>query len=367
METAKIAEKTYAITFEAYQITGGANGMIRWKSYIIDLNQNKRLELDDVFQLNDSSIEDIQHLIMDELHNSQQDVSRYIFDDMADEVLKDPDNWKWSISREGLAMYFDDYEIAAGAAGAIKVEVPLNKIKRYLDEDFAKKLEVKIPDKESAKKENENSEEAVLPLDLQGKYVALTFDGPHPEVTPRVLDTLKQHNTKATFFMLGIQAEYYPSIADQVDKAGHEIGNHTMNHQDLTTLGASEILKEAQQPNSIIEKATGEKLTLLRPPYGALNEDVKQIASDMSLPIIMWSVDSLDWKSRNAAAVNEVVMSNVAPGSIVLLRDIHSTTADALPQLLSSLKEQGYQMVTVCQLPEHMGATGPGTYYGKLK
>lgn len=367
VETEEISEKTYTIEFEAYQITGGANGMTKWKSFVIDLNKNKQLQVDDVFQLNDASIKDIQQLILDELHNSDQEISRYVFDDMAAEVLKDPKNWKWSISRDALTIYFDDYEIAAGAAGAIKVEIPMEKIKLHLSEDFANKIDVTIPDKENSKKEKENAE--VTPaLDPQGKYVALTFDdGPHPEVTPRILDTLKQHEAKATFFMLGIQAEYYPSLADRVEEAGHEIGNHTMNHQDLTTLGVSQILEEAQQPNSIIEKATGETPTVLRPPYGALNEDVKKIASDVGLPIIMWSVDSLDWKSRNAAAVNDVVMSNVAPGSIVLLHDIHSTTADALPQLLTSLKEQGYQMVTVSQLLELWGETGTGPYYGKLK
>ncbi|WP_277680271.1 polysaccharide deacetylase family protein [Gracilibacillus dipsosauri] len=365
VETEKIADKIYTLEFESYQITGGANGMTKMKSFLIDLNQNKLLQLDDVFQLNEASIKDIQKLILDELH-SNQEISSYIFDDMAEKVLKDPEKWECSVSRKGVTFYFDEYEIAAGAAGAIKAEIPMKKIKPYLNEKFAKKIDVKIPEKENRKEEEQQTKDTVK-LDPDGKYVALTFDdGPHRAVTPRILDALKKHDAKATFFMLGSQVEYYPSLANKVAEAGHEIGNHTMNHQDLTVLQPNKISEEIQQPSRIIQKATGKTPTLLRPPYGASNDNVKQIATDLGLPVVMWSVDSFDWKSRNAAAVNEEVMSNVAPGSIVLLHDIHSSTADALPQLLSSLEKQGYQMVTVSQLLELWDEKGVGPHYGKI-
>ncbi len=225
---------------------------------------------------------------------------------------------------------------------------------------------MKIPEKDNSKEEEQYSEDNVT-LDPNGKYVALTFDdGPRPDVTPRILDTLKKHDAKATFFMLGSQVEYYPSLANKVEEAGHDIGNHTMNHQDLSILDSNKIKEEAQKSSRIIEKATGQKPTLLRPPYGAWNDSVKRVTKEMGVPMVMWSVDSLDWKSRNAAAVNEEVMSNVAPGSIVLLHDIHPSTADALPQLLSSLEEQGYQMVTVSQLLELWDEKGVGPYYGKI-
>ncbi|MFD1850670.1 polysaccharide deacetylase family protein [Oceanobacillus bengalensis] len=366
LETEKIADKIYTLEFEAYHITGGANGMTKMKSFVIDLNQNKLLQLDDVFQLNEASVKDIQKLILDELH-SNQEISIYIFDDMAEKVLKDPEKWEWSVSRKGMTFYFDEYEIAAGAAGAIKVEIPMKKIKPYLNKKFAEKIDVKIPEKEKGKEEEQHPED-IAKLDPDGKYVALTFDdGPHPEVTPRILDTLKKYNAKATFFMLGSQVEYYPSLAAKVAEEGHEIANHTMNHQDLTILGLNQIKEEVRQSSNIIEKATGKAPTLLRPPYGASNSDVEKAAADLEAPIAMWSVDSFDWKSRSAEAVNEEVMSNVAPGSIVLLHDIHPSTADALPQLLTSLDKQGYQMVTVSQLLELWNEKGVGPHYGKIR
>lgn len=364
VETQKIADKLYTLEFNAYQITGGANGMTKLKPFVIDLNQNKQLSLDDVFQLDEEAITGLQELIRDELY-SNQEISPYLFDEMVQKALDDYNKWKWSVTRDSVTFYFDEYEIAAGAAGSIKAEVSMKKIKSYLNEEFAEQIDMKIPEKQEHTKEEQHSEDRVR-LDPNGKYVALTFDdGPHPEVTPRILDTLNKYDAKATFFMLGSQVEYYPSLANQVDDAGHEIGDHTMNHQDLSVLGLDQIQEEVQQSSTIIEKAIGMTPVLLRPPYGASNADVEQIASNLGHPLIMWSVDSLDWKNRNAEVVHENVMSNVASGSIVLLHDIHHSTAEALPQLLNSLEEQGYQMVTVSQLLELWDEKGVGPYYGK--
>ncbi|WP_339177125.1 polysaccharide deacetylase family protein [Oceanobacillus sp. FSL W7-1293] len=363
VDTEKIADKLYTIEFQAYQITGGANGITKIKSFVMDLNENKLLQIDDVFQLNKSSIQDIQELIMNKLH-SNEEIKPYILDEEAEKALNDSNNWKWSVTPDNVIFYFDEYEIAAGAAGSIKVEIPIKEIKPYLNETFAKKLNIELTEEETEKEKK--STEDYPQLDPDGKYVALTFDdGPHPEVTPRILDTLKKHDAKATFFMLGTQVEYYPELSKKVMEAGHEIGSHTMNHYDLTALELNQIIVEMQQSNDIIEKATGRTINLLRPPYGASNSDVEQAASGMDNSLIMWSVDSLDWKSRNAAAVNEEVMSNVSPGSIVLMHDIHPSTADALPQLLTSLEEQGYQMVTVSQLLELWDEKDVGPHYGK--
>lgn len=363
VETEKIADKLYTIEIQLYQITGGANGITKMKSFVMDLNKNKLLQIDDVFQLNKSSIQDIQELIMNKLH-SNEEINLYILDDEVEKALNNSNNWKWSVTRDNVIFYFDEYEIAAGAVGSIKVEIPIKEIKPYLNETFEKKLNTKLTEEET-KKEKQYTEDYTQ-LDSDGKYVALTFDdGPHPEVTPRILDTLKKHDAKATFFMLGSQVEYYPELSNKVMEAGHEIGNHTMNHHDLTALEFNQIIEEMQQSNDIIEKATGRATTLFRPPYGASNGNVEQIASGMGNSLVMWSVDSLDWKSRDAVAVNEEVMSNVSPGSIVLMHDIHPSTADALPQLLTSLEEQGYQMVTVSQLLELWDEKGVGPHYGK--
>uniref|UniRef100_UPI00344FF40E polysaccharide deacetylase family protein n=1 Tax=Carnobacterium TaxID=2747 RepID=UPI00344FF40E len=369
VQTNQLADKLYSLELEAYQISGGANGLTRMKPFIIDLNRNKVLTIKDIFQLDSDNIQTIKKIISKEIQ-SDKEVGSYVFDDYSDKALENPEKWNVSVSSENVTFYFDQYEIAAGAAGAIKAEIPIKKMEPFLNKKFIKKIDIKIKKEEKANTEDEDIKEpaaVVKKLDPNGKYVALTFDdGPNPDVTPRILETLEQHKALATFFMLGSQVEYYPSLAGHVMTKGHEIGNHTMNHQDLTTLGIEQVRKEIQQSSAVIEQATGNLPTLLRPPYGAINENVKQLSTSMNLPIIMWSVDSLDWKTRNKNAVIQEVMSHVTSGSIVLLHDIHASTADALPQLLDTLEKQGYQMVTVSQLLDLWDEKDNGPYFGKI-
>ncbi|HLQ83620.1 MAG TPA: polysaccharide deacetylase family protein [Pseudogracilibacillus sp.] len=362
-----IGKNIYAFDFESYQITSGANGMTNRNSLIVDLNLKKQLEINDIFQLDENSIKDIQKLILNELHNDKEN-SLYIFDDLVEEVIEDPNQWKWSFDEDNIIFYFDQYEIAAGAAGAIQAKIPLEKIKLNLTEDFSNKIDIKSANDESQQVKNSSKQKSKpkKTLNPDGKYVALTFDdGPHADVTPKILDTLEKNNAVATFYMLGSQVEYYPNLANEVKNAGHEIGDHTMNHQDLSVLDFNGVQNEMRKSHQIITDTIGQNPTTMRPPYGAWNDNVKKVAQQMNTPIIMWSVDSLDWKSRNATAVHDKVMSNVTPGAIVLLHDIHASTAEALPQLLHSLKDEGYETVTVSQLLDLKNEKNVGPYHSK--
>ena len=112
----------------------------------------------------------------------------------------------------------------------------------------------------------------------------------------QILETLNKYDAKATFFMLGSRVEYYPEIAKKVQEAGHELGNHTWNHPDLTKAGVEKVRNEINETSSIIENVTGQKATVFRPPYGAVNKTVR---SQTNLPVILWDVDTLDWKHRD--------------------------------------------------------------------
>jgi len=286
VETKEIAVRLYTLEFQVYKITGGANGLTTIKSFVIDLNENKQLQFNDVFKLDEGAIERIQKLIMESLYNNQK-ISPYLFDDMVQKVLKSVDKLQWSVSKDNVTFYFDEYEIAAGAAGEIKVKIPIKEIKPYLNEKIVEQIDVNMPEKEKYKKEEQHTEDYVK-LNPGGKYVALTFDdGPHPKVTPSILDTLKKHDAKATFFMLGSQVKYYPELANKVGEAGHEIGNHTMNHSDLTTLGLNQIEEEIKQASNIIETATGRTPKLLRPPYGAANGECVQVAVELGDSLVI--------------------------------------------------------------------------------
>lgn len=188
-------------------------------------------------------------------------------------------------------------------------------------------------------------------LNPDGKYIALTFDdGPSSKVTPLILQTLEQHDAKATFFVLGNRVEMYPTIATQIVAEGHEIANHTFSHPNLKKVSHTEMIEELTKTHNLIEITTGVTPTLFRPPYGVYNQEVLNYLASNNYSTILWSVDSLDWKSRNPAAIKNEILNNVTNRGIVLMHDIHTATAEALPELLMTLKQQGYEFVTVSEL-----------------
>jgi len=186
--------------------------------------------------------------------------------------------------------------------------------------------------------------------DLQ--ICALTFDdGPHPQYTPRILDTLRQRGVKATFFTLGRSVDRYPQIAARIAAEGHEIGNHTYTHGNLSKMSDANIRKEMDQGRDAIVRATGQSPRIMRAPYGAIKAAQRQmIYNNYKYPEIFWSVDSRDWESKNAASVTNIIMRDTRPGGIILVHDIQKSAVDALPVFLDRLIAQGYKFVTVSEL-----------------
>ncbi|MCQ8264872.1 polysaccharide deacetylase family protein [Streptococcus suis] len=180
------------------------------------------------------------------------------------------------------------------------------------------------------------------------KRLAITFDdGPNRETTPQVLDYLKKYGVKATFFVLGKNVAGNEDILKRMIDEGHEVANHSWSHPSLTGLTADQVRMEIEETQAAIKEATGVEPTLVRPPYGAVNQSVMTV---INKPIIYWSVDSNDWQSRNAGAILSQVQSNTYPGSILLLHDIHPTTVNALPAILDYLSKEGYTSVTTTEL-----------------
>ena len=196
---------------------------------------------------------------------------------------------------------------------------------------------------------NQKYDVPVFSLNTHGKkYVALTFDdGPNKNVTPRILKTLKKHRAKATFYMLGKSVSEAPDTAKAVVAGGHEIGNHSYGHENLSKMTAANALKNIEHSNALIKKATGIEPLTIRPPYGARNHGLEQ---QLSQPTVLWGVDTLDWKTRNAASTLQAVQQHLYPGAIILMHDIHPTTADALDSILTYLESKGYTCVTISQL-----------------
>ena len=190
--------------------------------------------------------------------------------------------------------------------------------------------------------------------------VALTFDDGPGQDTPRLLDVLAAKNVKATFFLVGNRVSRNPATAKAIADAGHALGNHTWNHPDLTKADAATRASEISGTTQAILDATGKPPTSMRPPYGAVDDDVRAELRAAGLPVVLWDVDSEDWRSKNVEATTTAVMAKVKPGSIVLLHDIHASTVDAVPSIIDQLAAQGYTLVTVDQLLPDMQ---PGEKY----
>jgi len=187
---------------------------------------------------------------------------------------------------------------------------------------------------------------------VSGTYIAMTFDdGPSAQLTPKLLDILKERGIKATFFLVGKNVVEYPDIVRRMAEEGHEVGNHSWSHPALTKLGAEGFRKQIESTNDAIAKVTGKRPVLMRPPYGATSATLnKRLAEDYGLKVILWSVDPLDWKYRNSNRVYNTIVQNTQPGAIILAHDIHATTVAAMPETLDTLLGKGYKFVTVSEL-----------------
>ncbi len=187
---------------------------------------------------------------------------------------------------------------------------------------------------------------------VNGKYVALTFDdGPHPTYTPKILDILKKHNAKATFFVLGSRVKSHPSIVARTVNEGSEVGVHTWNHPNLTKCSPSKVRKEIGDTLKVIQAASNYTPRTMRPPYGAVNANlVGMFAAEYNLSTIMWSIDTNDWRKPGIQKVINEAVNKAQPGSIILIHDIHGSSYEAVDGIVTGLIKRGYSLVTVSQL-----------------
>ena len=196
----------------------------------------------------------------------------------------------------------------------------------------------------------------------QVKCVALTFDdGPTP-YTDRLLSILTANKAKATFFEIGNKVAANPAGAKRVVEAGMELGNHTWEHPNMTTLPLEDVPSQLSRANDAIAAATGVTPKLWRPPGGLTNAAVNEQAGKVGLAGILWDVIPYDWiNDSNTAASRVLLMAQIKPGSVVLLHDTYSSTVDIVEQFIPVLKANNYHFVTVTQL---LGQRAPGSVYG---
>lgn len=251
----------------------------------------------------------------------------------------------FALTDYGASFFFQPGTILDKEEGFVQVEIPYTDLDGTIREDVVSRA-----------------------IDPERPMVALTYDdGPYPKTGNRILDCLEKNGVVATFFEVGKNVKNFPEVTKREAELGMEIGNHSWSHPELTDLKKKEIKSEISKTNEEIKDATGEFPTLLRPPYGSVDDKVLK-AADM--PAILWSVDTLDWKSRKAKSVVKVIKKveekDGLDGRVVLMHSIYESTAEATEEIVPWLLEQGYQLVTVSEMLEYRYDTEPkdGKLYG---
>lgn len=196
---------------------------------------------------------------------------------------------------------------------------------------------------------------AAAPEEGDLKYVALTFDdGPSPRCTPRLLDGLAEYGARATFFVVGCQTVKDPDIVRRIAAEGHQVGNHSYDHPQLDSLTCAQALADLQKNDDLLRELLGEGNYWVRPPYGLCTD---REAAALSVPLVNWSVDTEDWKSKDADRIVDIIYRQTGDGDIILLHDRYQNTVDAVLQAVPHLQEQGYVFVTVEELLTLRGIT----------
>ena len=183
------------------------------------------------------------------------------------------------------------------------------------------------------------------------RLLCLTFDdGPNPNTTPDLLRILRKHNAKATFFLIGRRVKLYPDIARQIADEGHDIGNHSMTHPNLTQLESVQVFKEWSDCSLAIKDAVGFLPRYCRPPGGQANRNVLQLAGDLRMRAVAWTFNSEDFKSDSWTAVRDAVLKKVENGGIILLHEKVFHTTTALDEILTVLEEKQFKMVSLTEM-----------------
>ncbi|QGM31962.1 polysaccharide deacetylase family protein [Bacillus sp. N3536] len=333
----------------------GENGKKETISLNIDRNTGEALSLQNIM-VNEGSIQYLKESLERVLQKNEDQNYTQEEVTLVKEMSANEENYKvFYFTDRGFQIEFSEEVLDDSILEPFHVSIPYSLLTGIVQDSFLRSI---YSDAFNGSTTVERSTQSIKPLDPNKKYIALTFDdGPNKSSTSAILDILNKHKIKATFFVLGNRVEKYPDIIKREYEEGHEIGIHTWSHPILTKLSIKEIEKEILSTSNELIKITGEAPSLVRPPYGAYNQDVKAAVNN---PLVLWSVDTLDWKTKNPASILQMVKKSTCDGSIILMHDIYETTAASLEGVINYLTKQGYEFVTVSEL---LNLNAPGIHY----
>lgn len=336
VETHFFNERFYSFTFKANTKLGDGMPTEHVSTFIYDTETAEFVTFQQLLNNNIRYLETFTLFVQQQLLQNS-DLKDTLVDKKTLTTIVAP-TWEqyttYAIENKELVIYYQPGEVATVEQGIVEVRTNMTYLQSILADPFDSKSEADVE---------------TLPLVADNrKRVALTFDdGPHPKVTQQILDILDEFDAKATFFMLGKNIEKYPDITKDVHARGHEIGNHTWTHPLMTKLSLEEAIDEYTKTEALIVQTIGENATVFRPPFGATNDAIK---TEIALPSVNWSIDTLDWKHRNPQQTLKILKANMHNNAIVLLHDIHQPTADGLRAVMQYLDDAGYEFLTLSEV-----------------
>ncbi len=281
------------------------------------------------------SIKDLIHSeYLEEFYTKVKSLIKLKYPDFIADVLINLDKKNtYYLKDNELVIYFYDYEIEPMPKEDLFLKVNYNEIKDYLN------IEVSL----DSSYQNEDGNR----IDPNKKLIAITFDdGPGP-YTSNLTDILISNKSRATFFMLGKNISKYKNSVLKIHNNNMEIAYHSYAHKNFLRQEVGEVLDELEESNDILKSITGNKFHLIRPPYGSINKELKEALDN---PIILWSIDTEDWRHKNTEYLENYTLEHASDGAIILFHDIHKTSVETMKTLLPKLYVEGYQVVTVSDL-----------------
>lgn len=305
------------------------------KSYVYNIKKKKLMTIKDI--LEESDLQKFTSLVTTALIQNYSEC--ILLDELKNRVTAKYESFElFTFDTETITIYFNPGEITASYCDIVSVEIPISK--------FNIKIELEKEKRKSVSKEIDIQTKVIDP---NQKVVALTFDDGPSKYTKEIIKYLHEQDAVATFFILGNKAEIYSDTLRESISYGNELGNHSYNHKWLTKLEVDELLLQIDKTQSIIYETTGYKPTVFRPTYGSINSTIR---NNINLDIILWNVDTMDWKYKSVDKIVARATNNIKDGDIILMHDTYKRTYDAVKKIVPILKKQGFQFVTISELKE---------------
>lgn len=304
-------------------------------TYHFDGNKKEKLQLADFF-----SIEELTKLKNKLKNTFLEQYSDCILVENINQLFTDDfSNYPYfSFDQDNFYFYFPEEKLASDYHEMITIPIPHSELSVNIPLIFSKEEETISISKQSSSA-----------IDPAKPIVALTFDDGPSHYTEEILETLKKHEVCATFFILGNKVENYKEVLKKSIEYQNELGNHSYNHKWLSRLPVNSLKDQIEKTQQILQETLSYQPKYLRPTYGSVNDRIRK---NTELKIVLWTVDTKDWKIKSIDRIVQKATTNIEDGDIILMHDIFERSAKALEKIIPTLKEQGFQFVTISELEE---------------